>query len=257
MGLGFAFRRSPTEGRHGLAQTGQPGSIPGAVQHRQPAGIEALAIGVRYQGRVYLLLGQGFQGQPGGNLPKEQVIAQTHIVGQVVGRWQIEKQEERVGRRESTAGHLPGQEDGGGVVQIPVVRQVGRGLGRSAQGGQTQAEGGGCARQVQTGQGHNLPGQVRSLPGKGVGPGRARAPVNFGRRRRAVRRLGPQGKCAGLCRGLGWLPVGMQYIHTSSVLVFRRDVQVERVDAGPPAWRPTPASPRSSSSSPSMSLTQP
>ena len=74
-------------------------------------------------------------------------------MGQVVGRRQIEEQKESIGRGEILAGHLPGQQYRGGVVQIPVVRQVGRGLGRSAQGGQTQAEGGGFTRQVQTGQG--------------------------------------------------------------------------------------------------------
>lgn len=79
---------------------------------------------------------------------------------------------------------------GADSLQIPVVRQVGRGLGRAAQGGQAQVEGGG-------------------FPGKGVGPGRAGAAVDLGRRRRTVRRLAPEGECAGLCRGLGWLPVGM------------------------------------------------
>ena len=80
---------------------------------------------------------------------------------------------------------------GADFLQIPVVRQVGRGLGTAAQAGQTQAEGGGCARQVQTAQGHNLPGQIRGLPSKGVGPGRARPAVDLPRRRRAVRRLAP------------------------------------------------------------------
>ena len=52
VGLGFALGRGPAQGRHGLAQTGQPGSVAWTVQHRQPAGVEALAICAGHQGRV-------------------------------------------------------------------------------------------------------------------------------------------------------------------------------------------------------------